>query len=351
LEGSAIAVAQLAAIQVSASQAPTVASLTTGDRPLVSAIIATYNRAGLVGNAISSILAQTYSNIEIIVVDDGSTDETQTVLRQFGDRLRVIRQNNAGPGAARNRGIEAAKGQMVAFLDSDDLWTPMKIERQVKVLQMLGESVPCCVCDAEMRFTNRPMRSAFQYFLLNPAQDNGLWLNASRVLIDRFILFNQMAMIRRGAIEKVGGFNEQLRFLEDYDLALRLSLLGPFGFVRQPLVIWNQGSAGSLSKEAHEQMRRLKGFEVEIRERFLESLNITPNHQNLKAKAANALLKARRQLRIANLRQSNSWRLAALGFISSKVEHYVDAAIRRSPWFVKMKIVPLPSIPPKSGTI
>jgi glycosyltransferase involved in cell wall biosynthesis len=87
--------------------------------PLVTAIVATYNRANLVGKVIESILGQTYQNIGVVVVDDGSTDDTPNVLRQFGDRIRPIYQDNAGPGAARNRGIAAARGEIVAFLDSD----------------------------------------------------------------------------------------------------------------------------------------------------------------------------------------------------------------------------------------
>src|SRR5258707_1636701 len=95
-------------------------------RPLVSAIVATYNRADVVSQAIESILGQTYENLEVIIVDDGSTDGTVEVLERFGSRLRILRQQNAGPSAARNRGIAAARGEIISLLDSDDVWLPKK---------------------------------------------------------------------------------------------------------------------------------------------------------------------------------------------------------------------------------
>jgi glycosyltransferase involved in cell wall biosynthesis len=312
-----------------------------GDGPLVTAIIATYNRANLVGNAIESILKQTYGNIEVIVVDDGSTDDTQDVVRQFGERVRVIYQNNAGPGAARNRGIAMANGDIIAFLDSDDLWLPLKIERQVAVLQSVGESVPCCVCDAEMRFIGRPTATSFQNFLLKPTLDEGIWLNASEVLTSRFMLFNQIVAVRRSALEAVGGFNEELPFLEDYHLALRLSLLGPFAFIREPLAIWNQGSEGSLSAVAHQQEMRLRKLEVKLRTDVLESLEPVTNREPLKRQMRGALIKARRKLWIADLRQAHSLRSSTIGYLLERLEHYSDAASRRSPWFIDMKTAPL----------
>jgi glycosyltransferase involved in cell wall biosynthesis len=317
----------------------------SSEMPLVSAVIATYNRAHLVGNAIQSILDQTYKNIQIIVVDDGSTDNTEKVLRDFGDQVLVVFQDNAGPSAARNRGIAVANGEIISFLDSDDVWLPRKVELQVALLQRVDQSVPCCVCDAEMRFTSRPVVTSFENFLLEPGDEEGLWSNPAEVLTDRFVLFNQMVAVRRSALEQVGGFNEKLRYLEDYDLALRLSLLGPFAFIREPLVIWNQGSAGSLSAEAHKQMTRLKEIEVRIRENFLEGLDVGGGHKSLNKQMLAALKKARRRLWIANLQQRSFWGPAAIGHLLGRIERYFDAATRRSPWFVEMKTMPFPDPP------
>src|SRR5271156_236898 len=107
------------------------------DKVMVSAIIPTYNRGYVVGKAIDSILNQTYDNIEIVVVDDGSTDNTQEKLKEYGDRIRVVYQKNSGPSAARNHGVRASRGEFIACLDSDDVWMPTKIERQVSLLQQV----------------------------------------------------------------------------------------------------------------------------------------------------------------------------------------------------------------------
>jgi glycosyltransferase involved in cell wall biosynthesis len=313
------------------------------ETPLVTAVVATYNRANLVDNAIESILRQTYSNIEVIVVDDGSIDDTQDVLKRYGDLVRVIFQANAGPSAARNRGIAEARGEIVAFLDSDDLWHQSKIERQVEALQRAGESVPCCLCNAELCFTDRPAVSSFENAVLKPVDEEGIWSNVSEVLADRFVLFNQMAAVRRSALEKVGGFNEKLRYMEDYDLALRLSLLGPFAFIREPLVIWNQGSAGSLSAEAYQQRIRLKEIEVGIREDLLSGLDAGDDREPLKRQMRSALKKSRRRLWIAGLQQRLSWSGATVGHILDRLGRYSDAVNRRSPWFIEMKTVPFPN--------
>jgi glycosyltransferase involved in cell wall biosynthesis len=111
-----------------------------GTPPLVSVIVPAYNAERFVGHAIRSILAQDYSPIEILVVDDGSTDHTAAAVQEFGPRVRFLRQANAGAGAARNRGIEHATGRYIAFLDADDLWEPGKLSRQMELL----EADPSC---------------------------------------------------------------------------------------------------------------------------------------------------------------------------------------------------------------
>ena len=103
--------------------------------PLVSVLVPTFNRAHLVPEAIRSVLSQDYAPFEVVVVDDGSTDDTATVINQeFGRRIRYIRQENAGPGAARNTGIRASSGEYIAFQDSDDIWLPGKLRAQVDAL-------------------------------------------------------------------------------------------------------------------------------------------------------------------------------------------------------------------------
>jgi glycosyltransferase involved in cell wall biosynthesis len=105
----------------------------------VSVIIPTYNRANLITEAINSVLMQSCKDIEIIVIDDGSTDNTSKVLKTFWDRIRYIKQKNTGAGAARNRGLKEANGRYIAFLDSDDIWLDFKIELQVAIMEKLPE--------------------------------------------------------------------------------------------------------------------------------------------------------------------------------------------------------------------
>lgn len=115
------------------------------ESPLITCIVPVYNGERFVAETIESMLAQTYRPIEVIVVNDGSTDSTPDVLGQFADRINVINQENAGQAAARNRGIEAANGDFIAFLDADDLWLPEKLEVQMKYLAANPEA-DLCTC-------------------------------------------------------------------------------------------------------------------------------------------------------------------------------------------------------------
>ena len=111
----------------------------------ISVVIPAYNHGRFLREAIDSVLAQTYAPLEIIVVDDGSTDDTEQIVRSYGDRVRYIRQQNAGVGAARNNGIANARGEYVAFLDSDDLWLPEKLAVQVEYMRRHPECAACAV--------------------------------------------------------------------------------------------------------------------------------------------------------------------------------------------------------------
>jgi glycosyltransferase involved in cell wall biosynthesis len=107
--------------------------------PLISCIVPVYNGATYLAEAIDSIFAQSYTPVEVLVVDDGSTDATPEVIAGYGDRIRSLRQENAGPAAARNRGLAAARGELIAFLDADDLWHPDKLRRQLDRLRTRSE--------------------------------------------------------------------------------------------------------------------------------------------------------------------------------------------------------------------
>jgi glycosyltransferase involved in cell wall biosynthesis len=303
---------------------------------LVSAIIPTYNRETLVTEAIDSILVQTYSRIEIIVVDDGSTDDTLARLRRYGNRIRVISQNNAGPAAARNRGIAVSNGDLVAFLDSDDLWLPAKVERQVALLHKVGKLSPCCLCNIKMHRSEGETTS-FGLAALNPVVDEGICVNVDEILATRFILFNQGIAVRRDVLEKIGGFDEGLWLLEDHEFALRLSLEGPWAFIREPLVIWRENMMGSLSQKARREDIRWTGPMVQILERHLAKVKGGHQHKELRKHLNREIKRAYRYLRAAKVSRMDGWGASTVGHTLRKVEQYRSAVFRRSPWFPKMK--------------
>jgi hypothetical protein len=205
---------------------------------LVSVIIPTFNRAATIARAVESVLQQTYRPLDLIVVDDGSTDGTAAILRAYGDSVTYVYQDNAGPSAARNRGFRQANGDFIAFLDSDDVWLATKLERQVNLLERAGDAVPCCLCDTLMRTSHGVEQSAFQIAWMKLREPEGLWLNPAAVLATRFVLFCQAALIRREALRECGGFDERLWVMEDHDLALRLAVRGSWAYLRDPLAVW-----------------------------------------------------------------------------------------------------------------
>jgi len=310
---------------------------------LVSVIIPTYNRAHVICQAIDNVFEQTYKNIELIVIDDGSTDDTQAALHNYGNRIRVVTQANAGPAAARNRGIEASRGEIIAFQDSDDLWKPTKLERQVTLLERLDRSVPCCLCNASFGAFNRKKQTSFNIACITFSHEEGLWLNVAEVLATRFVLFNQTAAIRRCAIEKVGGFDESLKYLEDYDLPLRLAVEGPWAFIREPLVIYREGAPDSFSHQAARDPIVLKQCEIAIFERALTRVK-NESDSRVQRRLASRLKVFRRLFLSAKLCQSESSVARIAGKFISSFEHYCEAGFRRSPWYPRAVTIPMDGV-------
>lgn len=307
-------------------------------RPSVSVIIPTYNRADLIRRTIENVFEQTYKDFELIVVDDGSTDNTLQRLAAFGDRIRVITQANAGAAAARNQGAEVACGEMIAFQDSDDLWLPGKLEKQVKVLESAGTNVPCCLCNAEMHFSDKTTTS-FDLAWLQPHIESGIWTNVPEVLSTTSVLFNQCSLIRTEAFRKIGGFDERYRFMEDYDLPLRLSLEGrSWAFLREPLVIWRQGSPQSLYLQAMSNEIRLKECELQIRQDVAERVKDMPEYQQLKNILRRERKRNERELTIARICRATIPGTQSLVWLLRKIERYRSAIRRRRAYFPRMKV-------------
>ena len=316
--------------------------------PLVSVVIPTYNRANLIGNTIENVFKQTYKNFELIVIDDGSTDDTQAKLAEFGSRIRLITQANAGPAVARNRGIEAARGEIVAFQDSDDLWNPVKLERQVALLTKYDASVPCCLSNADMGMVDGKPETSFGEAFIFPEHDEGLWLNVAEVLATRFVLFNQTVAIRRKVLEKVGGFPVDLKYLEDYDLPLRLALEGPWAFIREPMVIYNPGSPHSFAQQAQKDQVVLKECAVKIFEQMLARVGDGNQQARLRKLVEHRLSIYRHQLTAARLSKASFSGSKAVNALQVAVDHYVFALFRRSPWFPQPKSLPVGAAHPSA---
>lgn len=310
---------------------------------LVSVIIPTYNRAGIIGETVENILQQTYPQIEIIVVDDGSTDGTLARLHQYGSRIRVVHQANVGPAAARNRGIDVGRGEIIAFQDSDDLWDPSKIERQVRLLEKLGPGVPCCLCNMMLHFTDGRVTTSFRNAPISPVYEEGLWTNVAEVLTTRFVMFNQAVAIRRTVLERIGGFDIKLKYLEDYELPLRLALEGPWAFIRTPLAMWRQGSALSWSRKAFEESVLTQECEVALRQRILQSLPENGSNSQLQGLMKRQIRRANRELKNTRMIHGNSHAGRVLGSVCSKIERFRTALDRKLPGYPKMKVLPVPA--------
>ena len=209
-------------------------------KPSVSVIIPVYNGAAEVRRAIDSALAQKNCTVEVIVLNDGSHDETDSVLAEYGDRIRAVNQQNCGLSKTRNNGIALATGEWVAFLDHDDYWQPEKLSLQLEAARRTGFDVVYTNAGnfgdvarvAELRSEPQGMAEGD---LLEP------------LLLDNFIVVSSV-MIRRSVIREMGGFDTSLPSVEDWDLWLKLSALGVrFAAVREPVTMY-QWRPGSMSK-------------------------------------------------------------------------------------------------------
>ena len=196
--------------------------------PLVGVVVPTYNRADVLPRALQSALRQTYEALEVIVVDDGSTDDTEAVVAALDDpRVRyVLQPRNAGVSAARNRGIREARGEFIAFLDSDDEWFPDKIERQVARFREVNNRVGLLYCgvrsvsDRRGDWTFRPKHRGDVY----------------EAMLQRNVIHTGSGVvIRREVVDVVGGFDEEIPAIEDYEYWLRIARHFEFDFVEEPL--------------------------------------------------------------------------------------------------------------------
>lgn len=199
--------------------------------PLVSVVIATFDRAELLVQAVTSVLRQSYSPVEVLVADDGSTDDTATRMEGLDGPLHYLPLEHTGrPSVVRNRALAVARGDLVAFLDDDDLWQPHKLERQVERL-VYNPALGFVYSDVRFLYPDGTVSAP----VLAPHQrQQGRILSA--LLGDCFI-YPSTVVVRRPLLDAVGWFDETYTSTEDYELWLRLAYAAPAGFVAEPLTL------------------------------------------------------------------------------------------------------------------
>jgi len=234
--------------------------------PLVSVIIPTYNRAKLLPRAIKSVLGQTYKNIELVIVDDCSTDDTRAVIKNFSQNDKRIKylfhKKNKGAAAARNTGIKASGGKYIAFQDSDDKWIHDKLEKQMEIFNNFPNRN--FVVYTSFLKIGKEEASYFPY-CRDVKKKNGMLFD--ELLIRNFIGFPTI-LLKKECLENVGLLDESFPRNQDWELFLRLSKIYPFKFVDEPLVL-SFDTPGSISSkpELFIQARKLilKKYESDIK--------------------------------------------------------------------------------------
>jgi len=244
-------------------------------KPQASVIIPTYNRGWIIKEAIDSVLAQDYTEFELIVVDDGSTDHTSDVLDSYGNDIKVLFQKNKGVSAARNRGIAEASGKFIAFLDSDDLWLPRKLTVQ---MEFFNQTPDALICQTEEVWIKNGLR-------VNPKKrhkkPSGMIFKPS---LELCLVSPSAVMIQRSLFDRVGKFDESLPACEDYDLWLRISCRFPVHLIDTPLIIKRGGHDDQLSSRAGLDRFRIKAIEKIIKSGILSDDQYRAAVETLKKK-------------------------------------------------------------------
>lgn len=207
--------------------------------PLISVIIPTFNRWPLVGEAVESVLGQSVSDFELIVVDDGSTDGTAKELARFGSRLHFFATPRGGVAAARNFGVSQARGRYLAFLDSDDLWRPGKLEVQTSFFEQHAE---VRVCQTEEIWIRNGIRVNSKFIHRKPSGD--IFARS----LELCLVSPSAVMMTKELFDRLGGFDETFPVCEDYDLWLRIAAKHSVALIAEPLVIKRGGHGDQLSR-------------------------------------------------------------------------------------------------------
>lgn len=243
----------------------------------ISVVIPTYNRERWIRCAIDSVLAQTYSNYEIIVVDDGSSDNTRQVIQEYGNRVRYFYQTNKGVSAARNLGIREAKGEWIAFLDSDDEWLPSKLELQMN----LAVNNPKIAMVATNSYVEdlKDRNKTLTFLEIKPKlfnSEESICLDNPLIAIITMSFFSTTLLIKRENILRAGLFDETMTLSEDTDLFCRVAIGTSLGVLSRPLVRVISRGEGDISLSASQEVdpRRALVSAIVTYQKLLQSFSL-----------------------------------------------------------------------------
>lgn len=237
--------------------------------PFVSVVIPTFNRPRQVQAALTSVLTQTYPKLEAIVVDDGSTDDTRQAVEQVinqqrgnGKQVRYFFQPNQGQSVARNKGIDAALGEWVGFLDSDDVWLPEKLEWQVRAMEKFKDECGACIADARLVDNLGLNTTAFRSSGKRYDETLGMEPEAAGNLVKcRDPYWVSTLLVRTDVVKEIGCFDPHIEYAEDHDFLFRVSLATSFCYVNKPLALLDRSKSpqGSICRPWDKVEIRLRG--------------------------------------------------------------------------------------------
>ena len=231
--------------------------------PLVSVIIPVYNRFELAKEAVSSVLGQTFRSLELIIVDDGSTDMTPILATYFREdtRVKYIRINHSGmPGFVRNKGVETAKGKYLAFLDSDDLWMESKLEKQVVFLGKNSAIKVVHTREAWVRNGKTISQAGFNHRRFGDIFSDAL---------EKCIIGPSTVLLESNLYRELRGFRDDLEIAEDYELWLRLADSNSIGYIDEPLITKRAGHVGQLSEKYGQiEIFRIRGLKKLVEQHY-----------------------------------------------------------------------------------
>jgi len=234
--------------------------------PRVSVIIPAYNAAATLVATLDSVLNQTFKDFEIICVDDGSTDATLPIIKEYGDSVRLLEQANNGPAAARNNGARNSSGEYLAFLDADDIWAPEFLARSVATLDV-DPNLSLVYCNCALADSDGlPLDTS----LVGNGFDHAPSLN--ELLTQLWPIMPSAAVVRRSAYDKCGGYRDALKGasfrFEDVDFWIKMREQGPFSYIDEPLITWRFAWFPKQLKRLPDYSKALHVFEAYLQERY-----------------------------------------------------------------------------------